>query len=56
MQIVSKEEFIEKYGHVKVVFTRYYKNTFTFAGVDDEGNPVTCDRYEGVYKFESKGE
>ena len=34
---ISKSTFLEKYGNVEVVFSNYYKYTFTFSG-KFEGN------------------
>ena len=37
---VSREEFMEKYGDVMVVFDGYYKYTFTYKGDTQDGLTV----------------
>lgn len=37
---MTKEEFIAKYGDVKVTFDYYYKYTFSFSGTCDNGHLV----------------
>ena len=37
------EEFIAKYGDVKVKFAYYYKYTFTYAGTCKDGNAIYVD-------------
>ena len=39
---MTKQEFLAKYGHVKVRFLYYYKNTFTYAGKLDDETEITC--------------
>lgn len=34
---MTKEQILEKYGNVKLTFKHYYKYTFTFSGVADDG-------------------
>jgi hypothetical protein len=35
---MTKAEFVEKYGDIKVKFANYYKYSFTFEGVLLDGN------------------
>ncbi len=37
---MTKEEFIEKYGNVKVKFSNYYKYTFDYTGDLPDGNVI----------------
>ena len=39
---MTKQEFYEKYGSVKVKFTDYYKYTFTYAADLTDGRRLTC--------------
>lgn len=39
---MTKQEFLAKYGHIKVRFLHYYKNTFTYAGHLEENVQITC--------------
>jgi hypothetical protein len=40
---LTREEFIAKYGDVKVTFDYYYKYTFSFSGTCDNGNDILVD-------------
>ena len=40
---VSYDEFFENYKNVNFKFDSYYKYTFTFKGVDEDGDIVTVD-------------
>lgn len=40
---MTKEEFIAKYGDVKVTFDSYYKYTFSFSGTCEDGNAIYVD-------------
>lgn len=40
---MTREEFIAKYGDVKVTFTCYYKYTFSFSGTCDNGYDIFVD-------------
>ena len=40
---MTREEFIAKYGDVKVTFDCYYKYTFSFSGTCDNGHLVLVD-------------
>jgi hypothetical protein len=37
---VTQQEFIEKYGEVEVKFHSYYKYSFMFKGVTDDGDTI----------------
>lgn len=39
---MTREEFYEKYGDVKVKFSSYYKYTFTYEATLPDGNRLTC--------------
>jgi hypothetical protein len=38
---MNKEQILEKYGNVKLKFNSYWKYTFTFVGVADDGTQVS---------------
>ena len=38
---MNKEQILEKYGNVKLKFNSYWKYTFTFVGVADDGAQVS---------------
>jgi len=40
---MTRTEFIEKYGDVKVEFSSYYKYTFTFCGSLPNGDYISVD-------------
>ena len=40
---MTREEFIAKYGDVKVEFDYYYKYTFTYTGTCENGNDILVD-------------
>ena len=49
------EEFIAKYGDVKVKFDYYYKYTFTFTGTCEGGNTICVDvggNSDDIYKLD----
>ncbi len=51
---MSKEEFLEKYGEVKVKFDFYFKYTFYFKGVLENGNSILCSfggTSDNIFKF-----
>jgi hypothetical protein len=52
---MTKEDFIEKYGEVKVKFSSYYKYTFSFSGELSDGGKI-CVSYGGcsddIYRYE----
>lgn len=52
---MTKKEFLEEYGNVPVIFSSYYKYSFTFQGTLSNGDIVEC-AYGGyaddIYRFE----
>lgn len=40
---LTSDEFYDKYGNVKVKFESYYKYTFTYRGVLENGNTIVID-------------
>lgn len=52
---MTREEFYEKYGDVKVKFSSYYKYTFTYAATLPDGRRLTCDyggNSDDIYRHE----
>ena len=52
---MTKEEFIEKYGDVEVSFSSYYKFTFTYKAILEDGSTVFVDfgaNSEDIYRHE----
>jgi hypothetical protein len=52
---MTKEEFIEKYGEVKVKFSSYYKYTFNYIGTLPDGNVISVDcggNADYIYRYE----
>jgi hypothetical protein len=52
---MSKQEFLEKFGDVKVKFSSYYKYTFTFVGTADDGTQVSVragGNSDDIYRFD----
>ena len=52
---MTKEEFIEKYGEVKVKFSSYYKYTFNYIGTLPDGNVISVDcggNADDIYRYE----
>jgi hypothetical protein len=51
---ITKDEFLDKYGNVKVKFDSYYKYMFRFRGELPEGGVLYCS-YGGdaddIYRF-----
>lgn len=55
MESITKEQFIEKYGDVKVKFSRYYKYAFTFYGKTADGRSIsvtTGGDVDDIYRTE----
>lgn len=51
---MTQEQFYSKYGDVKVKFAGYYKFTFRFVGILENGNKISCfvgGNAESIYKF-----
>ena len=40
---MTRQEFYDKYGQVKVKFSRYYKYTFTYTTTLPDGTHLSCD-------------
>lgn len=38
----TREEFLAKYGKLKVKFSSYYKYTFTYSTTLEDGSVLTC--------------
>jgi len=56
---MTKEEFIKKYGDVKVRFFDYYKYVFTFKAMLPDGNKLICSvggDADDIYKLEVSDE
>lgn len=40
---MTKEEFLQKYGDVEVIFEHYYKYTFSFSATLPDGSKLSVD-------------
>jgi len=52
---MAREEFIEKYGDVKVKFSDYYKYTFNYTGSLPDGSKISIGyggNYSDIYRHE----
>lgn len=52
---LSREQFIEKYGVIKVKFSSYYKFTFVFAARLDNGDYIRVEvgaNSDDIYRLE----
>jgi len=52
---MTRKEFYEKYGDVKVKFSSYYKYTFTYTGTLPDGGRISVDygaNADDIYRFE----
>lgn len=52
---MTRQEFYEKYGGVKVKFSRYYKYTFIYSAVLPDGRILSCGcggNSEFIYQHE----
>lgn len=52
---MTREDFIEKYGDVKVKFSEYYKYTFTYIGSLPDGGKISVDyggNAEQIYRHD----
>ena len=53
--MLTREELDIKYGNVKVRFYRYYKYSFFFKGITDNGEDIFCSvggDANDIYRFE----
>jgi hypothetical protein len=57
---MKKEEILKQYGGVKLKFSSYYKYTFTFKGVAEDGATITANTGAGdsddIYRMEVEAE
>lgn len=54
-EITTREEFLEKFGKEKVTFSSYYKYTFTYSCITDDGLLIvvhTGGDSDGIYRKE----
>lgn len=52
---MTRQEFYEKYGSVKLKFSHYYKYTFTYAADLPDGKRLTCGyggNSDDIYRHE----
>lgn len=52
---MTKEEFMAKYGDIEVKFSSYYKFSFVFSGVLDNGNKISVEvggNSDDIYRLE----
>jgi hypothetical protein len=52
---MTREEFMAKYGDVKVKFSSYYKYTFTYTADIGDGKTLSVDyggNHNEIYRFE----
>lgn len=52
---MTKDEFIENYGNVRVSFHSYYKHLFTFTGITEDGYEVVIQvggNSDDIYRME----
>lgn len=52
---MTRQEFYEKYGDVKVKFSSYYKYTFTYKATLPDGKLLTCGyggNSDDIYRHE----
>ena len=54
MRKITKEDFIKKYGNIKVNFSRYYKYSFYFVGKHEDKTIIVTfgGCAEDIYRFE----
>lgn len=51
---MTKEEVQEKFKDVKIKFTHYYKYSFTFEGMSEDGYKIVCSyggNTDDIYRF-----
>jgi hypothetical protein len=54
---ITQEQFLEKYADVRVHFSSYYKYSFTYTGIAEDGTVVSVDYggyHEDIYRMEIK--
>ena len=52
---MTKKEFYEKYGDVKVKFSSYWKYTFTYKATLPDGSRLTCGvggNHDDIYRHD----
>ena len=52
---MTRAEFYEKYGNVRVKFSSYYKYTFTYEATLPDGNRLTCGyggNHDDIYRHD----
>lgn len=52
---MTRADFYEKYGDVEVVFTSYYKYTFTYVATLPDGKRLTVGyggNHDDIYRFD----
>ena len=52
---MSNEEFNERYSHIKLTFSHYWKYTFYYSGYAPDGTLITCGwggDSDRIYRFE----
>lgn len=57
--LMTKDEFYEKYGDVKIKFSSYYKYTFTYGGELPDGGRVSVDyggNSDDIYRFDVRAD
>lgn len=53
--MLTKEEFENNYSEVEVVFSSYYKYSFSFVGEHEDGTHIICSYggcTEDIYRYE----
>ena len=51
---MTRAEFYAKYGNIKVQFSSYYKYTFNFAAIMEDGGRILVGyggNHDAIYKF-----
>lgn len=52
---MTKADFYAKYGNVKVKFSSYYKYTFSYSTVLDDGKTLSCEyggNHDQIYRHD----
>jgi len=53
--MISKQEAIERYGKVPLKFSSYYKYSFAFSGVAEDGAKISAlygGDHDAIYRFD----